>query len=129
MFFDARASYGSHMVLQQAPFQANLWGLITGFPANVTVAVTITPANPPIRISAKVMGDEWRVALPPQAAGATPFKIVVEAFAGGVTSMAQIEDVLLGDVWVCSGQSNMAFLLQNAFNGSAMVTKDRRRAL
>ena len=32
-----------------------------------------------------------------------------------------MRQVLFGDVWVCSGQSNMAFLLENAFNGSALV--------
>ena len=38
----------------------------------------------------------------------------------GSTSI-DLDDVLFGDVWVCSGQSNMAFLLENAFNGSALV--------
>jgi sialate O-acetylesterase len=32
-----------------------------------------------------------------------------------------ISDVLFGEVWACSGQSNMAFILENAMNGSALV--------
>ena len=37
------------------------------------------------------------------------------------THTAMLDDVLFGDVWVCSGQSNMAFLLENAYNGTALV--------
>jgi sialate O-acetylesterase len=34
---------------------------------------------------------------------------------------ATISDVIFGDVWVCSGQSNMAFLTEMAMNGQTLV--------
>ncbi|MBA4275951.1 MAG: sialate O-acetylesterase [Flavobacterium sp.] len=34
-----------------------------------------------------------------------------------------LRNILIGDVWFCSGQSNMAFQLQNAENGSAEAKK------
>ncbi|HRU18811.1 MAG TPA: sialate O-acetylesterase [Kiritimatiellia bacterium] len=45
----------------------------------------------------------WRVDLPPQAASKTPRKLTVKA--DGETRV--VEDVLTGEVWLCSGQSNM----------------------
>lgn len=35
----------------------------------------------------------------------------------------RVTDVLLGEVWVCSGQSNMGFALINALNGEAEAAK------
>jgi hypothetical protein len=49
--------------------------------------------------------------------GDTAHTVTVKEGSSSVT----LDDVLFGDVWVCSGQSNMAFLLENAFNGSALV--------
>lgn len=34
-----------------------------------------------------------------------------------------LKNILIGDVWFCTGQSNMAFQLQNSENGSAEVKK------
>ncbi|HEX9109420.1 MAG TPA: sialate O-acetylesterase, partial [Longimicrobiales bacterium] len=56
----------------------------------------------------------WRVQLPPQQAGG-PFELAVQAGSGQVT----LHDVLVGDVWVASGQSNMEFNLFQSRNGRA----------
>lgn len=45
----------------------------------------------------------WRVNLPAMAASAVPAELVVRA--GGETHT--VADVLVGEVWICSGQSNM----------------------
>ncbi|MDX6767583.1 MAG: sialate O-acetylesterase [Candidatus Methylacidiphilales bacterium] len=53
-----------------------------------------------------VMADangRWEVSLPPLQAGG-PYVLVIEAASGTV----RVEDVLVGDVWLCAGQSNMA---------------------
>ena len=42
------------------------------------------------------------------------YQITASATGKTVTS-ASIEDVLFGEVWICSGQSNMAFLVEMAF--------------
>lgn len=56
----------------------------------------------------------WNVYLPPQAAGG-PFQVNVS----GSNSIV-LDDVLIGDVWFASGQSNMEMPL-NGFPGSAVV--------
>lgn len=58
----------------------------------------------------------WRVVLPPQAAGG-PFTLTVKSGGSTVT----LHDVLVGDVWVASGQSNMEFTLAQATTGKAAV--------
>jgi sialate O-acetylesterase len=50
---------------------------------------------------------EWRTALPARQAGG-PFNLVVRS-----TNTVTIRNLLIGDVWLCSGQSNMAYPLSN----------------
>jgi len=56
--------------------------------------------------SAVVTDGRWKVSLPPMKAGG-PFTLSVV----GKNSIA-VDNVLVGDVWVCTGQSNMATLLK-----------------
>ena len=56
----------------------------------------------------------WRVTLKPEKASSVASELV----ATGANTIV-VRDVLVGDVWLCSGQSNMAFLLRNAANAEA----------
>ncbi len=58
---------------------------------------------------------KWKVALSPLKAGG-PFELVV---AGKTTNT--VKDILVGDVWICSGQSNMEFGLGGADNAQAAI--------
>jgi sialate O-acetylesterase len=127
-------SYGDHMVLQQAPATAVVWGFCTGcapsYRLTQAIKLKLTPANGPsvavpVSISAVTAtkqhgGSTWRAVLPPTLAKrsadgtALPYTLNI----GNDTSL---HDVLFGEVWVCSGQSNMAFLLENAMNGTSLV--------
>jgi sialate O-acetylesterase len=49
---------------------------------------------------------KWLIQLPPQKAGG-PFDILVK----GRTNSVELKNVLIGDVWICGGQSNMALTL------------------
>jgi len=51
-------------------------------------------------------GGKWKVELPAEPAGG-PFSLIVE----GQNSI-ELSDILIGDVWVCSGQSNMEWPLK-----------------
>ncbi|HYE17441.1 MAG TPA: sialate O-acetylesterase [Tepidisphaeraceae bacterium] len=53
----------------------------------------------------------WSVKLAPLAASTTGRPLIVS---GQSNRGARIEDVLVGEVWLCSGQSNMAFRLAKA---------------
>lgn len=68
------------------------------------VRVTLGNAAP-VETTANAAG-RWRVTLPAQRAAATPVELVAE----GKNRML-VRDVLVGEVWLCSGQSNMAFRL------------------
>lgn len=54
---------------------------------------------------------EWSVTFPAQTAGG-PFEMVVSE-----DNKITLKDVYIGDVWFCSGQSNMGWKLEDALNG------------
>ena len=105
--------YTHHMVLQKAPAQAHIWG--TGGAINQSVIVVMdgqTVATP-----AANDAGVWEVLLPATVEGG-PHTISVTS--NGTT--VSLRDVLFGDVWICSGQSNMEYHMNKVwafFNYSA----------
>src|SRR5262245_57239303 len=90
------ALVSDHMVLQ-AGVSAPIWGWAE---AGEEVTVSIAGKS----VSARTGADgKWKVALPPLAAGG-PHTLVVQ----GKDKKVPVEDVLVGEVWFGSGQSNMA---------------------
>ncbi len=91
------AIFGSHMVLQQGR-EIPVWGW-----AKPGATVTVTFKDKSGQTTA---GDDgkWRVRLPALATPKDPVWMTVSS--GGET--LEFSDILLGDVWLCSGQSNMA---------------------
>lgn len=66
------------------------------------------------RVSTKVHEDRsWRVTLPAQAASHDPQELTVEGSGKSIV----LENILIGDVWVLGGQSNMEFELAKVENG------------
>ena len=59
----------------------------------------------------------WRASFPAHAAGG-PYSIALRG-AGGTTAV--FDDVMIGDVWLCSGQSNMEYPLRRALNSDGEV--------
>ncbi len=100
--------FGDHMVLQRG--QPNtLWGWAQpGQEVRVTVgavtARTVTKSD-----------GRWTVEIqPPPAAG--PCSVVIDG-----PQHVELHDVLVGDVWLCGGQSNMELALMRAQNGAEEV--------
>ncbi len=62
---------------------------------------------------------KWSVKLDPLTASPESRTLTVKAEAGSET--AAIKDVLVGEVWLCSGQSNMGFALKGAIGGDAAI--------
>ena len=60
---------------------------------------------------------KWRVNLDPEKAGG-PFKLTVSG-----KNKITIQDVLVGEVWICSGQSNMEFQMYKLPNFNALKEK------
>ena len=60
----------------------------------------------------------WSIPLPPQPASATPRALRVEA---GEESLV-LEDILVGEVWLCAGQSNMEWPVNKEAHASETLT-------
>jgi len=58
----------------------------------------------------------WRASLPPARAGG-PFELSIQAGTGRV----DLHDVLVGDVWIASGQSNMEFTVREGNNAAQEI--------
>lgn len=101
--------FGDSMVLQR---QMNLpvWGKTVP-----NGEVTIRIQGQTVRTRANTVGD-WRVRLKPLRAS-TAETLIVE----GVQNRIEFNDVAVGDVWICSGQSNMEWPLSASANGAAEV--------
>jgi sialate O-acetylesterase len=56
---------------------------------------------------------KWTVKLDPLPANANPQNLEISSNGAKVS----LEDVLVGEVWMCSGQSNMGFQLNSDWNG------------
>ncbi|XP_070189718.1 sialate O-acetylesterase-like isoform X2 [Littorina saxatilis] len=106
--------YNSHMVLQQAPQQAVVWGIHPDVGDRIIVKVAELQHSYSADVRQGPDTGVWSVTLDPIAAGG-PYTITAYADDGSTIS---ITDVLFGDVWVCSGQSNMQFSTDQIYNAS-----------
>ncbi|KAK6169981.1 hypothetical protein SNE40_018484 [Patella caerulea] len=107
--------YGDHMVLQRGPQRANVWGYASEINATVTVSITGVGQYQTSVVKGPFLDrGVWRIMLPAVFQGG-PYVLTAELVDG---SSITIKDILFGDVWVCSGQSNMEFTLTHEFNAS-----------
>ncbi len=101
--------FGDHMVLQR-DVPAPVWGW-----ADPAEEVTATVAGQSKTATADGEG-KWSVKLDPLKAGG-PHEMKVQ----GKTGAVQFRDVLVGEVWLCSGQSNMAMTVAGVMNKEAEI--------
>ena len=99
------AIFSEHMVLQQN-LATPIWGWDT--PGQ---KVMVTFAGEKHMTHADENG-KWRVVLEPRAASTTPATLTVTG-----STKVSVGDVLVGEVWICSGQSNMQFRLEESYTG------------
>lgn len=97
--------FGDHMVLQQEA-KLPVWGW-----ADPGEKVTVTLAAQSASAVADAQGN-WRVDLPPVSAGTAPTTLKIAG-----KNVVQFQDVLVGDVWLCTGGANMQVGLLNDQNG------------
>jgi sialate O-acetylesterase len=115
--------YQNHMVLQRAPQRAIVWGYADTFSTPIILRLSDrvyrTETSPP---SANSLGESiWSVTLDAQTAEG-PFQIhVSHSLPNGTLANITLDDVLFGDVWICSGQSNMEFAVLEMLNASIEI--------
>ncbi|RRB04401.1 sialate O-acetylesterase [Larkinella rosea] len=109
--------FGSHMVLQRRK-PIPVWGWAA---AGEKVTVQFIGAGPQRQTkTAKADKDgKWLIRLDPTEAGG-PYQLVV----AGKKNTLTLDDVLVGEVWICSGQSNMEMLV----NRSAKAEEEKKAA-
>ncbi len=97
------AIFGDHMVLQQG-MSLPIWG-----EADPGECITVRFVGQVVTTTADQRGY-WKVNLQPVYLRSAPDILMVE----GKKQCLTFSDVLVGDVWLCAGSSNMAFPLIKA---------------
>jgi len=105
------AIFSHGMVLQQKS-SVNLWGWAD--PGEKILIASSWANSKSITTTADASG-KWKTQLQTPGAGG-PYTITFK----GKNSI-EIKDVLLGEVWVCSGQSNMVFSLKGAYHATEEI--------
>lgn len=104
------AIFSDHMVLQQKT-KVQFWGW-----ADAGEMISINPGWTKETTSIKTdASGKWKLSIQTPSAGG-PYTITVNGYNSIV-----LKDVLVGEVWVCSGQSNMVFSLKSSNEASAEI--------
>jgi sialate O-acetylesterase len=94
--------FSNHMVLQRDA-EVPIWG--HGVPGE-RIQLTLGDEVKRVRVDAQGC---WQMVLNPRGAGG-PYTMTVH---GEVSGEVRVEDIWFGEVWVCAGQSNMAYTLSH----------------
>lgn len=105
--FKAAAIFSNHMVLQREK-PITVWGKSS----HDTVTIVLNG----IRVKAAVADGKWQAQLPPMDAGG-PYEMQLTSGGEEITFV----NVMLGEVWLAGGQSNMELELQHAKDGEAVL--------
>ncbi|MDD9972828.1 MAG: sialate O-acetylesterase, partial [Candidatus Poribacteria bacterium] len=109
--------FGSNMVLQRN-MQAPIWGWAPpGEEITITLsaeAEDVEPVSPTTTAVADANGN-WQAKLPAMAAGG-PYTLRITG-----RNTLELTNVLFGEVWVCSGQSNMEWPVSASNNSEEEI--------
>jgi sialate O-acetylesterase len=106
-----KATFTDHAILQRG-VEIPVTGWST---PNTNIVVTVNGSKTDA-LSDK--NGKWTATLPPMEAGG-PYKIDIS---GGKSGQSlTYEDIYFGDVWLCSGQSNMEWILKNTNNAEEVM--------
>jgi sialate O-acetylesterase len=95
--------FSDHMVLQQGR-EAAVWGWAN---PGMQIMVEFRDQQFPAAIDA---GGKWQAKVQTGAAGG-PFELIISG-----DGEKRLQNVLVGEVWLCSGQSNMVWTVSNSLN-------------
>lgn len=110
--------FQDHVVLQREQ-AINVWGR-----AEPGESLTVTLASSNVQAKADSSGV-WRSSLPSMSAGG-PYQLSVTAASG---EKQVVDDVMIGDVWLCSGQSNMVLQVHRALDSRSEILNSANDAI
>lgn len=90
------------MVLQRDK-PIKIWGNAN---PNTSIKVAVTWADEPF-VTKVTSSGFWEVIIPQTSVNANPQNITISK-SDEITSVIKLDNILIGDVWICAGQSNMA---------------------
>ena len=102
------AVFTDHMVLQRGK-NINVWGIAYD---NTEITVSLNGKT----AKGITKNHKWQVSLPKMEAGG-PYEMTVSG--GG--EMISFKDVMIGEVWLAGGQSNMELELHSSLNGEEVI--------
>ncbi|HYE53317.1 MAG TPA: sialate O-acetylesterase, partial [Chitinophagaceae bacterium] len=102
--------FSDHMVLQRNQ-PIHIWGWAD---ANESIKVSLGKATRTTKASAQ---GKWEVNLPAMKEGG-PYTLQVSG-----RNSIELKDIYLGDVWICSGQSNMEWPLSASANAKQEISQ------
>lgn len=109
--------FSDHMVLQRG-INIAIWGNAS---PNERIRVRLQlqgSSEKQIEVQCTASADgKWKTYLPPMQAGG-PYELTVSSEGGEAIT---ISDILIGDVWVCSGQSNMEWPVARSANAEQEI--------
>jgi len=101
----------NNMVLQRGK-PVSIWGK-----SSVNEKITVTFAGQ-IKMAKTDTAGNWQVKLSPMKASAEPRKMIISG-----SNTITLENILVGEVWLCSGQSNMEYPLDRKLKRYATAQK------
>ena len=108
--------FQSNMVLQR-DMPCNIWGW-----ADKGEQVTITIDGATYKTAASKNGS-WMIVLPKHAAGG-PFDLVIKG-----NNFVELKNILYGDLWLCGGQSNIQFHVNELSQKEADAKRDNNSSI
>ena len=102
--FSVSKLYSDNMVIQRdQPIQ--VWGTAKN---GATISVRFNSTE----FKTTSNNGNWTVELPKMKTGGGPYTMIITSDSKKV----EIKNILIGDVWICSGQSNMEYTLINSYD-------------
>ena len=112
--FNLSTTITSHMVLQRAPAKLIFWGW--GTPG--TSLQLRAGSTAPVAATVDAVG-RWRMVLAPQPAGPAFGSGNLSFIGEAAADRIDLTDILVGEVWMCTGQSNMGVSLSGVCTGAS----------
>ena len=117
--------YQDHMVFQRTPNNPKIWGFGTAG-KSVKVIVFDSDGKDVSKNTGNVFvedNEEFEIGLGSYEAGTGYTVVIKEDFGNNEYLEATLVDVAFGDVWICSGQSNMEQPIKDVRNSSEEIDK------
>lgn len=114
--FTVSGAFSEDMVLQRDG-EVPIWGWSSHHGATITVSFKGSTATATVGD-----GGEWLAKLPAMAADANPADMVISSDISDYT--VTLTDILVGDVWIISGQSNAELTINSVLTEYPTIRKD-----